>query len=210
MHQAERSWESAWHGRSYGKKSGAVSGGRGSKETSPKWAFPLKEQCPFLCCCHGASHRAQFSPSQSPRSPHTLLLLLYPKYRPLLVLPVLPANWEEAGSYRYWEMSLPHRVPGGASGRMGGGQAGAASGLGRPARNSRGAEHYPPSTVGDNRARGVHVPASSPQPGSLLRFSSWRWPCCHGTLVCLWAFKATPTWWGVRMPSGVMTHRFHE
>ena len=35
-------------------------------------------------------------------------------------------------------------------------------------------EHYPLSTVGANSACGVHVPASCPQPGLILRFSgSW-------------------------------------
>lgn len=197
MHQAEGRWaegqEEVWCSGTWCARWQRIKGNQ------PRMGFSTKEQCPFSCCYHGAGHRAQRS--QCPRSPHTLFLLLRSRHGSPLVLRVLPATYrEEAGSY--WEMSLPH--PCARWGHCGGSSRVAASGLGRPARRCPGVGRYPPSTVGANSARGVHVPASCPQPGSVLRFSG------HGTLACLRAFEATATWSGVPMPSGVTTHRFHE
>lgn len=152
------------------------------------------------CCGHGARHRAQ--PSQCPDSaPATQTPQEGASPGAECAACQLTGRKQEATR----KCPCPTPVPGAAK-AVGVAKEEQLSGLGRPARRSPGVEHYPPSTVGANRACGVHVPASCPAwfSGSLAP----EWPCCCGALGCLWAFEATPTCSG--LPCGVTDHRFHE
>lgn len=86
-----------------------VPGGRGSKETSPEWAFPLQEQSPF--CAVAMVLVTEPSSPGPPRLP-TLPPAPKPHVWASLVLSVLPAAYREEAKGK---CPCPTHVPGGAS-----------------------------------------------------------------------------------------------